>query len=84
MIGLNLYLDSPLSAVALATQRAELQQLFPGCGEPGGIQIEYDGLIFLGTPVGAEQDRARVDTGYFKIAASQDLRPRVTGATYYL
>jgi hypothetical protein len=63
LIGLNFYLDSPLSAVELAIQRAELQQLFLGCGEPGGIQIVYDGLIFLGTPVGAEQDRAPVNTG---------------------
>jgi hypothetical protein len=42
LIGLNFYLGSPLSAVALATQRAELQQLFLGCGEPIGIQIVYD------------------------------------------
>ena len=78
LIGLNFYLDAPLSAADLATQRAELQQLFPGCGEPGGIQIVYDGLIFLGTPVGAEQERTPVNTGSMAgngAAAALDARP---------
>jgi hypothetical protein len=35
----------PLSPVALAAQRAELQQLFPGRGDPCGIQMVHDGLI---------------------------------------